>query len=112
MPTDFTHGRDFGQAGALGEFDAAADPKNRERLRAEIRRAGMEPSYGLPTLWYMGGHVAAVMLNHEYGIRPFDAAAVTEATMNARRELHDIVRALRKLGGIWDRCSLVTTNVR
>jgi hypothetical protein len=94
---------------ALGKFDTAADLKNRERFRAEIRRAGIDPTYGLPTLWYLGGHVAAVMLNHEYGVRPFDAAAVTEATMNARRELFQITRALRKLGGIWEGCSLVTT---
>lgn len=95
--------------GALARFDAAADPANRERLRAEIRRAGIEPTYGLPTLWRLGEQTAAVMLNHEYGIRPFDAAEVTAATIHARREIYQIVRGLGKLGGIWDRLSLVTT---
>src|SRR5690606_22943422 len=74
-----------------------------------IQRGGWDPSYAKPTLWYMGGTVAAVMMNHEYGVRPFDAAAVTEATINARRELFEITRALRTLGGPWANCRLVAT---
>ncbi|MEZ6126063.1 MAG: FAD-dependent oxidoreductase [Planctomycetaceae bacterium] len=94
---------------ALQKFDRCNGSDTKDRFREEIMRAGMEPSYAKPTLWYMGGNVAAVMMNHEYGVRPFDAAAVTDATIRARRELYGITRSLRSLGGIWEGCTLVTT---
>lgn len=94
---------------ALQKFDRLNGSDTKDLFRQQIQKAGLDPSYAKPTLWYMGGNVAAVMMNHEYGVRPFDAAAVTEATINARRELYDITRHLRKLGGIWDGCTLVTT---
>lgn len=94
---------------ALQKFDRCNGPKTKDLFREEIQKAGLDPSYAKPTLWYMGGHVAAVMMNHEYGVRPFDAAAVTNATINARRELYRITQSLQKLGGIWEGCTLVTT---
>jgi hypothetical protein len=39
------------------------------------------------------------MTNHEYGIPAYDADKITEATIRARREVHEIVADLRKLGG-------------
>ncbi|MCA9056212.1 MAG: FAD-dependent oxidoreductase, partial [Planctomycetaceae bacterium] len=96
-------------AEALQKFDRCNGPETKDRFREEIQRGGLDPSYAKPTLWYLGGYVAAVMMNHEYGVRPFDAAAVTEATIRARGELYRITRALRSLGGVWDGCSLVTT---
>jgi hypothetical protein len=42
------------------------------------------------------------MANHEYGIIATDAAQVSEATLRARGEIHQLVRGLRKLGGPWD----------
>ena len=50
-----------------------------------------------------------VMINHEYNIKPFDAAAVTEATLRARAEVHRIVRGLRALGGVWEGMQVVAT---
>ncbi|MFV0445318.1 MAG: FAD-dependent oxidoreductase [Planctomycetaceae bacterium] len=96
-------------AEALQTFDRCNGPKTKDRFREEIQRSGLDPSYAKPTLWYLGGTVAAVMMNHEYGVRPFDAAAVTEATIRARGELYRITQALRKLGGMWEGCALVTT---
>jgi hypothetical protein len=49
------------------------------------------------------------MMNHEYGIKAFDAAQITAATMKARAELHRIVGALRGLGGPWSGLQLVAT---
>ncbi|WP_419193642.1 FAD-dependent oxidoreductase [Kolteria novifilia] len=83
--------------------------KNKDRFREEIEKAGMEPTYGKPTLWHMEGPIAAVMLNHEYGIKPFDAEAISDATINARRELFEVARALNKLGGKWDGTRLIAT---
>ncbi|MEW4564062.1 FAD-dependent oxidoreductase [Bremerella sp. JC770] len=94
---------------ALQQFDRLNGGQTKDEFRAFIQKAGMDPSYAKPTLWYMGGSVAAVMMNHEYGVRPFDAGAVTEATIRARRELYDICRGLKKLGGAWSDCRLVTT---
>ncbi|MFZ4766383.1 MAG: FAD-dependent oxidoreductase, partial [Roseimicrobium sp.] len=47
--------------------------------------------------------------NHEYGINATDAAQVTEATLRARGEVHQIVRGLRKLGGPWDAVQIAAT---
>ena len=49
------------------------------------------------------------MFNHEYGINATDAAAVSEATLRARREMNQIIRALRKLGGAWEGVQIVAT---
>jgi hypothetical protein len=49
------------------------------------------------------------MMNHEYGIKPYDAAQVTEATVRARGELNRIVNGLRKLGGPWEGIQLAAT---
>ena len=61
-------------------------------LLAEIRRAGIEPTYGRPTLFHVRGNLLLVMMNHEYGVNATDAAKITEATMRARAEIGRIVR--------------------
>ncbi|MGB4711481.1 MAG: FAD-dependent oxidoreductase [Fuerstiella sp.] len=94
---------------ALQQYSRLQGSDTKDRFREMIQSAGEDPSYAKPTLWYMGGSVAAVMMNHEYAVRPFDAAAVTEATINARGELYRITRALKAKGGVWQDCRLVTT---
>ncbi len=81
----------------------------RGRLLAEIKRAGTKPSYGEPTLFHLRGNLLTLMVNHEYGVRPFDAAQVSDAAMRARAEIHQIVQALRSLGGVWQGIQLVAT---
>ena len=49
------------------------------------------------------------MMNHEYGIKPFDAAQVTAATVRARAEMNKIVNGLRKLGGPWEGMQIAAT---
>ena len=75
----------------------------------EMKRAGIEPSYGMPTIFHVYENLVLLMFNHEYKIRPDDADAMTEATLRSRREIHTIVRALDKLGGPWAGIRLVTT---
>jgi hypothetical protein len=75
----------------------------------EIRRAGFDPSYGMPTMFPVRDNLVAVMLNHEYGIKPFEADRVTEATLRARAEIHAIVHGLRKLGGPWEGIQVAAT---
>ena len=98
-----------GDPETLAAFNTAAGGDRKAALLAELKRAGVAPSYTQPTLWHLGGPVAAVMLNHEYGVNPTDAAAVTRATVHARRELFTLANALRSLGGGWAETRLVTT---
>ena len=98
-----------GEPETLAAFNTSAGTDRKAALLAELKRAGVEPSYTKPTLWHLGGPVAAVMLNHEYGVSPIDAAAVTKATVHARRELFALTNALRSLGGGWAQSRLVTT---
>ena len=91
---------------ALGEYISFYQDDRRhlpavEAFQREIARAGREASYGHPTLFHIRDNLVLVMINHEYGVKPFDAAQVTAATMRARAEVHRIVQALAELGGPW-----------
>jgi hypothetical protein len=57
-----------------------------------LKRAGVTPSYGRACLFPIQGNLVLLMANHEYGINATDAAQVTEATLRARGEIHQIVR--------------------
>jgi hypothetical protein len=72
-----------------------------ERLMKEIQRAGITPSYGRPTIFQIKENLVLLMLNHEYSVEAYDADKVTEATVRARMEIHDIVNGLNSLGGVW-----------
>jgi hypothetical protein len=72
-----------------------------ECFRRELRRAGCDTSYGHPTLFQVRGNLLTLMINHEYGVRPFDAAQVSASTVRARAEVHRVAAALRALGGPW-----------
>jgi hypothetical protein len=75
----------------------------------EINRAGLEPSYMAPTLFHIRDQLVAIMVNHEYGVTPFDEAQVTAASIRARKEVNTIVKALAKLGGPWEGIHLVAS---
>lgn len=85
------------------------EAKAHKALFAEIQRAGVDPSYARPIMFPVRGNLVTAMFNHEYGINATDAAAVSEATMRARREVNQIVRALRQLGGVWEGIQVVAT---
>lgn len=74
-----------------------------------LKRAGVTPSYGHACLFPIQGNLVLLMANHEYGINATDAAQVTEATLRARGEIHQVVRGLRKLGGPWDGLQVAAT---
>ena len=80
-----------------------------EAFKAELKRAGIEASYGHPTIFPVRDDLVMLMLNHEYGIKPWDAAAISEATLRARAEVFRIMRALRKLGGVWEGLQIAAT---
>lgn len=101
-------------AEALAAFIHKSDPSKadgiaKDAFKAEIERAGHFPSYAKPTLWQVRDDLLLVMMNHQYGVPCFDAAKITEATVQARAELHKIVNSLRQLGGVWQGLQIAAT---
>jgi hypothetical protein len=80
-----------------------------EAFKRELQRAGVETSYGHPTLFHIRDNLVLVMINHEYGVKATDAAALTAATVRARAEISRVVAALRKLGGPWEGMQVVAS---
>lgn len=85
------------------------DNQKKDRIRQEIERTGHFPSYSKPTLWQVRDNLILAMFNHEYGTKPFDAAAVTEATVRARAEMNKMISGLRRLGGPWEGIQIAAT---
>jgi len=81
----------------------------KRRLLALMEDNGVKPSYRAPTLRHLHSGIYSIMTNHEYGVSAFDADAITQATIRARREIHEIVDGLRNLGGPWKDLSIVAT---
>ncbi len=71
----------------------------KKRMRAEMVRAGLDPSYSMPTLFMVREGVYVWMMNHVYGLKVDDAAGVTRETVHVRREVLESARALARLGG-------------
>jgi hypothetical protein len=88
------------------------EKQSRLNLLAEIRRGGLEPSYDSPGLWHIRNDLYILMANHEYRASALSALDITQATVNARQELHRIIDALRSLGGIWSHLRLVSTGAQ
>lgn len=80
-----------------------------KNLKADIKQAGIDPSYGMPTIFHVRDNIVLLMANHEYGIRPDDADALTAATVRSRHEIFEITKGLRGLGGVWDGFQIVAT---
>lgn len=80
-----------------------------KNFKAEINRAGIDPSYGMPTIFHVRDNVVLIMANHEYGVKPFDADAMTAATVRARKEIFSIARGLRQLGGVWENFQIIAS---
>ena len=93
----------------IDAFIGGGEHAAKERLLAELKRAGVEPSYTAPTLFHIRDDLYALMANHEYGASALDADSITAATTRARAEVNRLVNALRGLGGVWSRLRLVAT---
>lgn len=83
--------------------------RGKANFLAELRRAGIEPSYGGPSIFEIHDGLYAMMANHQYGVSAIDADDVTRATLEARRENHAMIAALRKLGGAWKDVEILCT---
>lgn len=79
-------------------------------LREVIERAGFSPSYSYPTMLRIRNGLYFLMLNHQYGVKCDDAASITKATVEGRREVHQVVDAVRSLRGGWENLRIVSTS--
>ena len=104
-------------AEALREFVRFGQPKEGEntdgdkkkRIKEVLVSTGHFPSYASPTMWHVRDDLIFAMMNHEYGIKAWDAAEITAATVRARAEMNQMVANLRKLGGPWEGIQIVAT---
>jgi hypothetical protein len=80
-----------------------------EAFKHELKRAGIVTTYGHPTIFPVRDNLVMLMLTHEYDIKPWDAAAITEATVRSRAEVFRVMRALRQLGGVWEGLQIAAT---
>lgn len=82
----------------------------KKNLLAEMKRAGITPSYTQPTLMQLSDDgIFALMSNHEYGVKAYENDKITKAVIDARHELYNTVKALKELGGSWENVHLVAT---
>ena len=89
-----------------------SDGSAKRKMREEMERAGVSPSYPKPPLFHIADNHYILMTNHEYDVDGTDADDLTGATIDARKELHRIVDALRGLGGVWSDLKIVATGAR
>lgn len=94
---------------AIRPFIRESGSQAKRALLELLEANGVKPSYRAPTLRHLHSGIYSLMTNHEYGVSAFDAGAITEATIRARREIHDIIGGLRKLGAPWQDISVVAT---
>lgn len=86
-----------------------SDGEKKQRIKQVLVGTGHYPSYASPTLWHVKNNLIFAMMNHEYGIKPWDAAEITAATTRARSEMNKMVNGLRALGGPWEGIQIVAT---
>lgn len=83
--------------------------RGKANFLAELRSAGIEPSYGGPSIFEIHDGLYAMMANHQYGVSAINADDMTRATLEARRENHAMINALRKKGGPWKDVEIIST---
>jgi len=92
-----------------GMPQSGAWAKSKDLMLAELQKAGVQPSYTRPTLFYIHDNLYCFMANHEYGRSGLNAEQISEATRLARVEVHRLVDGLKSLGGIWKDIQIVAT---
>ena len=106
-------GLDYASLSPLGLIRGSISSASaKTAFREELKRAGVTPSYGQPTLLRIRDDHFAMMANHEYGACGIDAQQLTDASIRARAEVHSMICALRKLGGVWKNVRILATSAQ
>src|SRR5690606_36081318 len=96
----------------ISEFSRWAGDKgsaSKKRLFEAINKGGLVPSYMSPSIHAIRNDLFKLMVNHQYEFSPLNSREVTKATLQARKEINDIVNALRSTGGVWKNLKLIAT---
>ncbi len=91
----------------LAEKADWSSPK--DNLRKAMNEAGVDPSYGKPTLFFIRPGLFCLMANHEYGVAGTNADELTAASLRGRAEVHRLIGALRATGGAWKDVRIIAT---
>lgn len=83
--------------------------RGKANFLAELRSAGIDPSYGGPSIFEIHDGLYAMMANHQYNVSAINADDMTRATLEARRENHAMINALRKKGGPWKNAEIISS---
>lgn len=102
-------GVNFDEIREFSRWAGDTGSRSKKRLLEEIKNGGLIPSYMSPSIHPIRKDLFKFMTNHEYGFSPLNAADVTKATLQARKEIHEIVNALKSNGGVWKDLRLVAT---
>lgn len=81
----------------------------RKRFLALLQQIGAEPSMGCPNISKINDSLFYLSINHEYGFRFDSAADITAATVEARKEIYETVKALRQYGHGFQNITLACT---
>lgn len=93
----------------MAPFDSQRSAGTKKAMLLELEKLGIVPTYRAPLLAVLGRELYALMINHAH-YSGLSAAELTEATMEAREELHKIIDALRASGGIWKNVRISATS--
>jgi len=94
----------------LEPFDSRKGPGRKPAILNELAEAGVSPSYRAPLIAVLSEprQTYAIMINHEYR-HGLSAENLTESTIHGRQEIHAVIDALRRKGGIWKDIRLTAT---
>lgn len=82
---------------------------SRRRFAKLCRDLGATPSYPNPMFVRIHDNLYSLICDHQHEHKSDDAASITTASVNGRRQVNAIVDALRESGGIWSDLRLVAT---
>jgi glycine/D-amino acid oxidase-like deaminating enzyme len=82
---------------------------SKDEFYQALARAGFAPSYTKPSLFPLPNGLCCLMANHEYERSGLKSEDLTAASMNARREIHRVVNAMRRIAPEWNGVRLVAT---
>lgn len=102
-------GINFDEVRDFSRWSGIPSGESKKNLLNEIKKGGITPSYMNPSLHPISKDLYKFMTNHEYGFSPLNALDVTKATLHARKEIHDVITALRSTGGVWKNLRVVAT---
>lgn len=93
----------------IADYWQQAGDKGKLHLLAQLEKAGCSPSYQMPTLFRITNYEYLLMSNHEHGILPNDADAISTALMQARKEIFSQISSLKKIAPEMANLCLLTT---